>query len=527
MKKWLLLLLLCSAFGTFAQTVSVQGDQTGVWNADTVRVIGDVHVVDSLRIMPGTVVLFDDFYGITVNAGASLYAQGVEGDSIYFTVADTTGIGIHNSAKGSWNGITCVKSGPVRFDYCVLQYAKASDTLDMSGGALSASLADDIEFNHSVLRFNYAREHGGAVNATHSVFRMSDCVVNNNKVFSDDNLFYRYGGALRFLNCDVVMRGMDFHENDGSPCVGGVLSLDSCSLILDRAVFHHNLGLNGGGMYLMRSNDKSCILSNLLFYNNVSGHFAGALAFCDASPDVYNITVTGNSSIGVSCNGIFFYQESSPRLANCIIYANYPLDSVNVIDSTQMWMWTFEGFGPEFRNCLVEDGTNQIHSAENIQLFEDIMDADPLFVDPANHDYRLSKDSPCRDAGWVSTPEEILAGVDLDGLPRMANYRIDLGPYEYSAAMVPEVEPLSDAVHIEGNPLNAQSRLTLRLDSASDVTLRVYSLQGVQLASREFGKCPCGTNRLDLGGLAEDLRPGVYLMAVSADNKTWTLKVIK
>lgn len=527
MRRVLFFLLLFSTIGLSAQSITVQGEQSGVWDVDTVKVVGDVTVLDSLRIMPGTVVMFEDFYKITISNRASFFAQGVEGDSVVFTVADTTGLSVYNARRGAWNGLELRKSGSVKLDYCVLQYAKASDTLDMSGGAMNVLLADDVEISHTAFRYNFAREHGGAINAEQSSLWMTDCVVNNNKVFSDDNLYYRYGGGIRFLKCDVVMTGMEFLENDGSACVGGALSLDSCSLVLDRSVFHRNVGINGGGLYLIRSNHKYCRLSNLLFDNNVSVHFGGGFALSDVSPDVYNVTVTGNSSVGVSCNGIFFYQECSPKMTNCIIYGNYADESSSVVDTAQMWLWTFEGFGPEFRNCLIEGGTQYIHSPENLQLFEDIIDADPLFVDPEHYDYRLTEASPCRDAGWLLTPEEILAGVDLDGQPRLVNGRIDLGPYEFSSVSLSESGHVPAFAWLEGSCIGDDSRLVLRLEEAATVMVRVFSIEGRQVLVQRLGRFDSGLTAIELEGLAGNLRQGIYLMEVYANGQSCVLKMVR
>ena len=62
MKNRILLLFLMVSIFAQAQTIEVSGTQSGVWNADTVLVTGDIKVQDSLRILAGTTVLFDGFY---------------------------------------------------------------------------------------------------------------------------------------------------------------------------------------------------------------------------------------------------------------------------------------------------------------------------------------------------------------------------------------------------------------------------------------------------------------------------------
>ena len=76
MTKGLLFLLLFASVFVQAQTIEVSGPQGGVWDADTVRVTGNVKVQDSLRIVAGTTVLFDSYYCIKVEHGASITALG-------------------------------------------------------------------------------------------------------------------------------------------------------------------------------------------------------------------------------------------------------------------------------------------------------------------------------------------------------------------------------------------------------------------------------------------------------------------
>lgn len=522
MKKFVLFLLLVSCLSVQAQTIQVSGDQTGVWDADTVLVTGSVIVKDSLWIMPGTVVLFEEYYDIYVSKGASFMAQGTESDSIVFTVVDTTGFSDYETNIGGWNGISLEKAGSVILDYCVLQYGKAMKELDTQGGALKIVCCHDVDISHCTLQHNFARESGGALYAKDSQVRMQDCAINENMVFDENNM-YLYGGGACFLKCEVKLLKMEFRGNN-SQCIGGALSLDSCSVLLDRSVFADNVGVNGGGLYLMRSNDRKCKFSNLLFDNNKSYHFGGGLALSNASPEISNILVTNNVSEGVSCCGMFFFEESSPVMNNCIIYGNYPDLEGFHDDTTQMWIWTFEGFAPEFHNCLVEGGTKYIHSPEMITVFEDVIDTDPMFVDAANHDFRLSEGSPCRDAGNVQTPSYVTGGLDLAGLPRVLNNRIDIGPYEYSGAAVTQHQ-ITPYARLVGNPLHAQSRVVFDDGVKGEMALMVYDMTGHCVAKRVMNIE--NAHSIVIGDLVENLAPGVYLIELKGENGVCTVKAVR
>ena len=522
MKKTFLFLLLAACFAVQAQTIQVSGDQTGVWNADTVLVTGNVSVVDSLRILPGTVVLFDGLYNIDVRKGATFVAQGTERDSIFFTVADTTGFHDLYGKKGGWNGIRLNKAGHFLMDYCVLEYGKAFLDSVWNGGALDVVNCDDVHVHHCTMHHNAAHKRGGAVNGIDSKVEMSDCSLHHNTVVDTIDYFI-YGGAASFLKCDVELRGIEFRANDGSLCVGGALSIDSCSVVLDRSVFVDNLGVNGGGMYLMRSNDYECKLSNLLFDDNYSIHFGGGFALSDVSPEISNILVINNRSYGVSCCGIFFYSQCAPVLKNCIVYHNYPGFDDNR-DTTQMWVWTMDGYGPEFYNCLIEGEMRYVHSPDNIIAYKDNIDVDPMFVNEEKHDFHLTEGSPCINAGDPNTPQYVLDGLDLDGWYRVCNQRIDIGPYEYSGAAVSELSFASFAKLI-GNPLDAHSRIEFDRTMEGELTLSVYAITGRCVAEKALRLE--GSRSFAMGELAEKLVPGVYLIALRHGNEVCTLKAVR
>lgn len=526
MKTRILLLILFCGLVTHAQNIEVSGIQSGTWDADTVFVTDNVVIEDALTIMHGTTVVFDGFYNISVGENASLNVLGTRSDSIIFTVTDTTGFHVFNTGRGGWNGIRLVKADVSRFEYCRFQYGKAALDNDQDGGALRIYHCDDVEINNSTLFCNFSREHGGALNAEYSSVTMRDCNVCNNLTYTGlDTVYFMYGGGLRFINCNVEIVGTNFRYNNGQAAIGGAISLDSCAVFIDRCRFEHNFGINGGGLYLIRSNHNDCRISNSLFANNTSGHFGGGLAISDSSPLISNLTVANNHSIGVNCGGIFFYQYSSPVLWNCIVYGN--TNEVPLEEPVQMWAWTYDDYAPEFHNCLIQYGLENISNNEVITVYENCLDEDPCFCDLENNDYHLVMGSPCIDIGSPETPDIILNGLDLDGNGRVDHNQIDLGAYEFSFTGVQETTQNEGLVRIVDNPITASSYAEIESEQRGMMTVYLFSIDGKLLANKNLGIVQKGINRFDIGGLFSSSSSGTYLLVFKTASQTFTTKVIK
>ena len=523
--RLLLFLLLCGLFAK-AQNIEVSGLQSGIWEADTILVKDNVIVQDSLCILGGTTVLFEGFYNIVAEEGASLKALGAKNDSILFTVADTTGFHFFNFGRGGWNGIRLENAGDCRFDYCRFQYGKAALDNDQDGGALRIFGCDNVEISHSKLFYNFSREHGGALNAENSKVVIHDCDVSNNLLRSEvDTIYFMYGAGLRFLKCEVDITTTDFRYNYSETSIGGAMSIDSCSVRIDRCRFEHNVGLNGGGLYLIRCYDNPCSITNSLFANNISVHFAGGLAISDSSPMLANLTVVNNLSIGVNCGGIFFYQHSSPIVLNCIVYDNF--NNVPLEEPVQMWSWTYDDFAPEFHNCLVQFGFDNISNNEVISIYENCLDEDPLFVDPENEDFHLGAESPCINAGSPDTPASILDGLDLEGTGRVNDGLIDLGAYEYDMDGIIETAQNESLLRIVGNPITALSYVEINLERDDFLNTSIYSIDGKLVSQKVVGSCQEGLNRIELGELFQHLSSGTYLLVVKTAEKAMVAKAIK
>jgi len=109
-------------------TIEVSGEiqNDTVWNADTVKVTGDISInpLVTLTIKPGVVVQFQGPYEISVKG--TLDAIGNSDSIILFTVKDTTGFSNHESDSGYWRGILYngyplgeIQGNTSDFEYCI------------------------------------------------------------------------------------------------------------------------------------------------------------------------------------------------------------------------------------------------------------------------------------------------------------------------------------------------------------------------------------------------------------------------
>ena len=133
-----IIFLLCSA-SSYTQVWEVAGEISAdsTWTGDTIKVTGDVTVVDNviLTIKPGTYIKFMGHYKLDIYG--TLLAVGTETDSIRFSVNDSSGFHQYGSSEGGWNGIIFNNSGDMggangamndndtsKIQYCQFEFAK-------------------------------------------------------------------------------------------------------------------------------------------------------------------------------------------------------------------------------------------------------------------------------------------------------------------------------------------------------------------------------------------------------------------
>lgn len=526
MKRIITLGLLLCALTINAQIVQVSGNQSGTWSGE-IHLIGDVMIPDgeTLTVDAGTSVIADGYFGMTVLG--NLYAIGEEGAWISFTVADTTGYSDYDNPElGGWKGLYFHKPGSVELRYCDFSYGKTHAGGD--GGVMRISMANGMEIANCRFHHNTTRRRGGAVYAENSSMLIHDSeVCDNLSVACPPD--YTWGVGFQFLKCDLNIHDMVFHGNISESAYGGGMNIDSCNMVLTNAVFYDNHVVNAGGLGIQRCKEYNVKVSNMLAYNNSVIHYGGGMAMATSDPELNNITLVNNYCGGGGGAGFQTAFDAAPTLNNCIIWGNHAIaninskgerDTVEYYDGSQIWLWGMD-CRPVFNNGVVQYGLDSIYGREYVEEddYNDMIDADPLFVDELHHDYRLLADSPCIDTGLEDISGLFIPDTDLSGGPRVFNDRIDMGCYEWNNIGVGEVVANMGNLSVYPNPLNYSAYCEVNLSRKTDVVIRLISLDGKEVYRENCGVFGSGLNRISLATMVESLEKTNKMYILSVDNQ--------
>jgi outer membrane protein assembly factor BamB len=238
--------------------------------------------------------------------------------------------------------------------------------------------------------------------------------------------------------------------NPEDPCVVAATIIESGSYItltLDSAIIGGLLTgvtISSNGAGVDGNNVATAIISNCVIRDNSTGvyRWAGTISHC----------IIRNNSTGVNVVG--------GLISDCLIYDNQDKGIIQSSGSIINCTITNNNYGVSnvtsslnVINCIIWGNQQQIpisnpparitHSCVQDGAFgEDIIEDDPLFIDPVNEDFRLQADSPCIDSGKNTGPS-FMQLYDLNGNFRQidgdgdGNAVIDMGTYEYGSATEP------------------------------------------------------------------------------------------
>jgi outer membrane protein assembly factor BamB len=240
---------------------------------------------------------------------------------------------------------------------------------------------------------NHATASGGGIywSASSATMTINDCNIIGNTADSKGGGIY--ASMMVKINRSVIAGNL-------APQGGGGIYLYSCGMYINNSIVAGNFSQsNGGGVYDYRS---GILPEGCTFAGNTAGGSGGGAYFESGG------SLSGNNSIfwgNSDSSGTGLTAQISPSQVATALFSCIQDDDPNDADIP---------FGGE-------DNGN--------------IDDDPIFVDSANGDYHLQKNSPCIEAGNPLSAFEPGA-TDIDGQPRVIGRVIDMGADEYGKMII-------------------------------------------------------------------------------------------
>jgi len=302
--------------------------------------------------------------------GGAIYVDPLSTCEIYNSSFDNNG--------ALWGGaIATVGGGKLLIEGCNISFNTASGNNPNpdydyptfgGGGGIYQEWSDSLEiYDTEIINNTAATGAGGGI----AIYLSNDIIIDN-IVLSDNSSsgpdYPSGGGGAAFYRADNVL-----FENS----------------TIANNVSNHN---SGGGIFFGSESGQASIVVHATFNRltlvNNSALSGGAIFAWSAILNLYNSTIAQNeaSNSEWSGGGLASHYVTEPNIINSLFYDNipnsihngYPQTSVLVAYSLVQEVWAGEG---------------------------NLVDIDPLFMDPENEDFRLQLTSPCIDAGTA----------DLDG----------------------------------------------------------------------------------------------------------------
>ena len=309
-------------------------------------------------------------------------------------------------------------------------------------GIYSSAIFADASEKHTLTLKNvdFVNNTGAAIYSRSANESTLQTIIVENCFFDGNSSHYRsaaiamYGGILDVV--DSVFSNNTTGTLDSAQVVnGGAIELSRVSANFDRVAFVNNKSLNsndkmiptsavkGGALLLYYGN---ITISNSLFADNETSGRGGALYLEQSNVSIYNSTVVDNKAALAQSGGVCLAGKNSVSLYNSIFYGN-----IHELLSTENGNPCEIDFYPPLDTTI--SVKNNLFGVKNWTGQGDensFVDIDPLFLDSANGDYRLAKNSPMIDQGMNSN---VITEKDLDGNSRILGGAVDIGAYEFVA----------------------------------------------------------------------------------------------
>ena len=269
--------------------------------------------------------------------------------------------------------------------------------------------------------------------------------------------------------------------------------------ISDNKANYLGLWFGGGGIMCWKSEMN---LVNVTISGNSAAMNGGGIFCRESKMHLVNVTISGNSATNSGGGIEYLESESEMILANTIVWNNsrgeipiYDGDSVNAFYSNIKGGW------PGIRN----------------------INADPMFADTANGDYRLLEGSPCIDKGIQDTMIVYNDGQDTIFVPAMdyMGSAPDIGAFESDPdnplTKIEKYSTLPSSYNLNQNypnPFNPSTKIKFALPKLEIVKIEVYNTLGQRVEILLNQQMQAGQHEIEFN--AQNLSSGIYYYRIEA-----------
>jgi predicted outer membrane repeat protein len=345
------------------------------------------------------------------------------------------------------------------------------------------------------------------------------------------------GGIL--IGSDPIIRNCLITSNYGSNAGGISVSSSSAnaqSAIINCDFINNSAGVCAGLMINTYGGTNTTYIANCTFRGNSASN-GGALGFyafnagANCNPTMVNCEIWNNSA---QLGAILLIRDANGTISNCTFgnnvgssgkfYNGYSGTRATRIENSIIWdsgteISNVTGAPFVFDNCIVRGG---------YALGTNITNSDPLFVNAATGDLRVSAGSPAINSGINTflgndiydidldgnTTEQV--DIDLGGTLRIQTATIDLGAYEFGNLVETEEIVETVASKVYPNPFSSGTNLTIERSSDELVQVLVFNAMGQTIYNKELSS---STSTID----TSDWLSGMYIVRIGEE----TLKVVK
>lgn len=211
---------------------------------------------------------------------------------------------------------------------------------------------------------------------------------------------------------------------------GGALYNANGSIIANRLLIEQSLATTGAGGAVYNAGPASLRLDNSIIYSSTAATGGGAL-YNAGTLTAWNNTLAYNQAATFG-GGLYDHNSASLLVRNTIFYKNTAGTAGGGLHRTNPEM-------PNHGYNTFWDNQAPQYAQRNFSPAPSDVPADPLFVDPAAGDFRLTLDSPVMDMGDPATP----LTEDFYGNPRPSNHGYDIGANESRGCLARVLDPVT------------------------------------------------------------------------------------